>query len=172
MIYCIGLGSNIEPERNFVASIQWLQTRFGGVRLSRVAITQPEGVISDHPFYNAAALIASDLPETELKASFNDYEIAMGRDRSDPLCSKKDRPIDLDILFTYSADLEPVTSRVLPTEDYVRPFVLDLCLPEDLDQDPLLSAQLKTVTINTLGEPIGSYPRAIGFNAPQPLKLG
>lgn len=96
--YLCGLGSNIQPEVNLPQAVARLAGRFGPVWLSAVIRTRPEGMSTPNPFLNALAVFASDLSPEQLKFELNALEESMGRDRSDPLSSRKDRPIDVDIL--------------------------------------------------------------------------
>lgn len=98
MWYLCGLGSNIQPEQNVVKAVTKLLESYGSLWLSPVIQTHPQGIETDHPFLNALAVVYSSLSPEQLKAHFNQLEESLGRDRADPLCSRKDRPIDLDIL--------------------------------------------------------------------------
>lgn len=98
MWYLCGLGSNIQPEQNLPRAIGLLADRYGPVWLSAVVRTRPEGIDTPHAFLNAIAVFATDLSPEQLKRELNTLEESLGRDRSDPLSSRKDRPIDVDIL--------------------------------------------------------------------------
>ncbi len=98
MWYLCGLGSNIEPEQNLVTTVTRLLECHGSLWLSPVIHTRPRGIETDRPFLNALAVVFSPLSPEQLKEHFNRLEESLGRDRSDPLSSRKDRPIDVDIL--------------------------------------------------------------------------
>lgn len=98
MWYLCGLGSNIEPEQNLVKVVTRLLENHGSLWLSPIIHTRPQGIETDRPFLNALVVVFSSLSPELLKAHFNQLEESLGRDRSDPLCSLKDRPIDVDIL--------------------------------------------------------------------------
>lgn len=98
MWYLCGLGSNIQPEENLPRAVGLLADRYGPVWLSPVVRTRPEGIDTPNAFLNALAVFSTDLSPERLKCELNALEEAMGRDRSDPLSSRKDRPIDIDIL--------------------------------------------------------------------------
>lgn len=98
MWYLCGLGSNIDPEQNLVRAVTRLLESHDSLWLSPVIHTRPRGIDTERPFLNALAVVFSPLSPTQLKDHFNQLEEALGRDRSDPLSSRKDRPIDVDIL--------------------------------------------------------------------------
>jgi 2-amino-4-hydroxy-6-hydroxymethyldihydropteridine diphosphokinase len=102
-IYLCSMGANIAPENNFAAARE-LISELGKAYYSRAIYTQPVNMRSDNDFLNALFLLISPLDGDALKARFNAIEISLGRDRNDPLSSKKDRPMDIDILGELSAD--------------------------------------------------------------------
>ena len=61
-------------------------------------VTQPVDMKTNHPFLNALFTLDTELTAEQLKRQFNQIEETLGRDRSDPMSSVKDRPIDIDIL--------------------------------------------------------------------------
>src|SRR5690554_2319999 len=100
MWYVCGLVSNIAPETNLPLAVARLADRFGEVRLSPVIRTPPYGMVTERCFLNALVLFQSPYRPDQVKALFNGLEEALGRDRSDPLRSVRDRPLDVDILLT------------------------------------------------------------------------
>lgn len=98
MWYLCGLGSNIEPEQNLARAVLRLLESHGSLWLSPIIHTRPQGIETDRPFLNGLAIVFSPLSPEQLKLRLNQLEEALGRDRSDPLSSLKDRPIDVDIL--------------------------------------------------------------------------
>lgn len=98
MWYLCGLGSNIEPQKNLAATVVRLLQAHGTVWLSPVVHTQPKGMETERSFLNALLIVFSHLPPGQLKTEMNALEESLGRDRSDPMSSLKDRPIDIDIL--------------------------------------------------------------------------
>ena len=98
MKYLCSLGSNIEPELHFSRAKHYLAKLADELEFSRDIATQPVGMKTNHPFLNALFILETALTPSALKAEFNQIEVLLGRDRSDPLCSVKDRPIDIDIL--------------------------------------------------------------------------
>ena len=81
-IYLCTMGANLAPETNFAKAREQI-ARYGRAHYSRAIYTRPVAMESD---FDA------------LKLHFNAIEIDLGRDRTDPLSSQKDRPMDIDIL--------------------------------------------------------------------------
>ncbi|SDK04813.1 2-amino-4-hydroxy-6-hydroxymethyldihydropteridinediphosphokinase [Ferrimonas sediminum] len=100
--YC-SFGANLNPEANAVLALTALSRRFSPIVLSSIIKTAPAAMESEHQFLNFAFWFDSTLSAGEVKSVFNQLEIAQGRDRSDPDCSIKDRPLDLDILSVNQA---------------------------------------------------------------------
>lgn len=98
MKYLCSLGSNIEPELHFSRAKHYLAQLSDNLEFSRDIATEPVGMNTNHPFLNALFVIQTSMTKSQLKQHFNDIEELLGRDRSDPDCSIKDRPIDIDIL--------------------------------------------------------------------------
>lgn len=101
----IGIGSNIDPEKNLLAAIQLLGEQVQ--ILQKSTIWQTPAVGSSGPDYlNAAVLINSRLSLEKLSADIlTKIESSLGRVRS----SNKymDRTIDLDILIYGSREMDP-----------------------------------------------------------------
>lgn len=117
MWYLCGLGSNIRPWENLPRALDRLVRKTGRLRVSPIIATPPYGIDSDRGFLNALVVLQSPLPEAALKDWFNGIEEALGRDRSDPASSHKDRTIDIDILEASAAG--PLTGAGI-TEPYFR----------------------------------------------------
>lgn len=98
MWYLCGLGSNIEPEKNIGKAVLQLLERHGSLWLSPVVHTRPSGIDTNRCFLNALSVLFSPLSPVDFKRQLNQLEESLGRDRSDPLRSYKDRTIDIDIL--------------------------------------------------------------------------
>lgn len=104
--YLCSMGANIAPEKNFQLARERV-ARLGRVRFSSARYTQPVAIVTEHEFLNALFIIECDHSAAELKAEYNAIEEWLGRDRSDPLSSEKDRPMDIDIL----AEITPETVK-------------------------------------------------------------
>ncbi|RUO65145.1 2-amino-4-hydroxy-6-hydroxymethyldihydropteridinediphosphokinase [Pseudidiomarina planktonica] len=113
--YLCSLGSNIAPEYNISRAKSYLAGIAQEVHYSRVITTEPVAMNSDNEFLNALFVVQTHLPADRLKQAFNTIEISLGRDRSDPDCSIKDRPIDIDILGTISSGPWPEVPDYLVT---------------------------------------------------------
>lgn len=98
MYYVISIGSNIQPEQHVAAAVSRLAKTFGSLYLYQRVYTQAQLVESNHVFINSVLVLNSTLTATELKAELCRIEESLGRDRSDPQRSIKDRSCDLDII--------------------------------------------------------------------------
>lgn len=98
MYYVISIGSNIQPEHHVAAAVSALAKRFGSLYLYQRVYTQAQLVESNHVFINSVLVLNSTLTATELKTELCSIEELLGRDRSDPKRSVKDRSCDLDII--------------------------------------------------------------------------
>jgi 2-amino-4-hydroxy-6-hydroxymethyldihydropteridine diphosphokinase len=88
--------------------------------------TEPVGVVDGGKFLNLVLCLHCTDGASILKQRFNQLEIDLGRDRSDPASRQKSRPIDLDILFALPTGHTAVNRDLLPSEPYVRPMLLEL----------------------------------------------
>lgn len=98
MYYVVSLGSNIQPEHHVAAAISILCKTFGSLYLYQRVYTQAQSVESNHVFINSVLVLHTALSPSELKAELCRIEEQLGRDRSDPNRSVKDRSCDLDII--------------------------------------------------------------------------
>jgi 2-amino-4-hydroxy-6-hydroxymethyldihydropteridine diphosphokinase len=123
----IGLGSNIEPEKNIRHARKELESRFKLKGESSFVKTEPVGFEDQPKFINGAVLIETDMNYDDLKNHLCRIERELGRVRTE----NKDGPrtIDLDILV-WNGD-------IMDDEVYERPFLKNSVrelLPEiDLD---------------------------------------
>jgi GTP cyclohydrolase I len=94
----IGLGSNIDPDKNVRLAVRLLG-RCEGWRLEAVSpIYAAEAVGADGPdFLNAAVLVDTNLEPAELRRRLRSIEERMGRVRTADKFAP--RPIDLDVLL-------------------------------------------------------------------------
>ncbi|MDR7122395.1 2-amino-4-hydroxy-6-hydroxymethyldihydropteridine diphosphokinase [Rheinheimera soli] len=111
MYYVISIGSNIQPEQHVAAAVSALTKIFGSIYIYQRVYTQAELVESNHVFINSVLVLRSVLPAAQLKAELCRVEELLGRDRSDPRRSVKDRSCDLDIIWH-----QQVWSEVWQTE--------------------------------------------------------
>ncbi|RTE87579.1 MULTISPECIES: 2-amino-4-hydroxy-6-hydroxymethyldihydropteridine diphosphokinase [Gammaproteobacteria] len=113
--YYLSLGANIEPENHLQKAIETIIEKFGAAFLSPIVQTQPCNINTSNVFLNAVMIIRTDLAPDDLKAYFVELEEQEGRDRTDPLSSQKDRPLDIDILsVSDKLSVEPFTTSEEP----------------------------------------------------------
>lgn len=115
--YYLALGSNLSPAINIARGLSMLQAQFNRVLVWPVVETQPTAMHTEKQFYNTLVIVRCGLSPAALKSWCNQVEISLGRDRSDPLSSQKDRPLDIDIL----AHQEALEAKV--TEQFDEPYV-------------------------------------------------
>lgn len=101
MYYYLSIGTNIEPEANAVRISTALARVFGKFSLYPFVYTTPVAMKSSKAFLNSLAIISSEHDTDAVKLQLNAIEIALGRDRQDPLRSEKDRSADIDILTSH-----------------------------------------------------------------------
>ena len=118
----LSLGSNIDPERNLLATVREL-ARYGRVvRVSSVWESPPEGVADQPYFLNAALLLETPLSAAELKErAIAEIEAHLGRKRS--VDRNAPRTIDIDIML-FNHDCLTLGRRTIPDAEVLeRPFV-------------------------------------------------
>jgi 2-amino-4-hydroxy-6-hydroxymethyldihydropteridine diphosphokinase len=95
----IGIGSNIDPERNIARSLRLLRQKARVIGVSTVYLTGPEGGRREQPsYFNCVVAIETDLPPSELKQEVLSWiEQQLGRKRSGDRFSS--RTCDLDLLL-------------------------------------------------------------------------
>ena len=110
----VAMGSNIEKERNLPEAIRLLRRapHITVERVSRFYESPSVGGPEDAPdFFNAAALICTELGPLELRAALRQIERELGRERTeDP---NAPRTIDLDLAYFGDTELD-VDGWVLP----------------------------------------------------------
>ncbi|MGQ4275635.1 2-amino-4-hydroxy-6-hydroxymethyldihydropteridine diphosphokinase [Pseudidiomarina sp. E22-M8] len=119
-VFLCSMGANLAPEANF-SHAKALIVGLGQATYSAACYTQPVAIDTEHDFLNALFIIKTQLNAEQLKAEFNAIEEALGRDRSDPLSSEKDRPMDIDILGELSQHEADAAWQQVP--DYLQ----DMC---------------------------------------------
>lgn len=102
--YLLGIGSNVDPERNTVLIIDRLRRSFGEILVSRIIQTEPVGMTSQHRFSNFCAYVETALEPALCKAECVAIEVELGRDRAHPMSKVRDRPADIDLLIRVNKD--------------------------------------------------------------------
>jgi 2-amino-4-hydroxy-6-hydroxymethyldihydropteridine diphosphokinase len=91
----LGLGSNLDREKNIRAGLLALKTIFGDLTLSSIYESESVGFKGSN-FYNLVVLLQTDSPIAELFETLKKIENENGRVRTGPKYSP--RTLDIDIL--------------------------------------------------------------------------
>ncbi|MCX6343647.1 MAG: 2-amino-4-hydroxy-6-hydroxymethyldihydropteridine diphosphokinase [Armatimonadetes bacterium] len=137
----VGIGSNIDPERNITAAVKMLKARVRVIAVSTFYQTPAVGNSNSPDFINGAALIETDIPAHALKfEALRGIEKSLGRLRTENKYSP--RTIDLDIMIYGDAVIDE-PELIIPDPDiYTRAFAAaaiaemdpNLVLPESGDR--------------------------------------
>ncbi len=95
---------------------------FEEITLFSFIYSEPEGIDSIAIFVNGTAILSSDQSPLYVKNKLNIIEETLGRDRSDPRRSTKDRAADLDILC--SSDNFDINHFFKEAKSYITDSVL------------------------------------------------
>lgn len=124
----IGIGSNIEPEKNVREAIRLLSGRVKIVRTSSFYRTRALGSRSQPDFINGVVLVRTELDARSLKFEvLRSIERQLGRIRSDDACAP--RTIDLDILL-FDNDIIREFDLVIPDAHLWERAFLARCVVE------------------------------------------
>jgi 2-amino-4-hydroxy-6-hydroxymethyldihydropteridine diphosphokinase len=92
----ISIGSNIDKEKNILASLRALEHHFGQLTISSIYESEPVGFTGD-TFYNLAVGFNSNLSVKEVAKQLRQIELDNGRTRD---CQKfSARTLDLDLIL-------------------------------------------------------------------------
>jgi 2-amino-4-hydroxy-6-hydroxymethyldihydropteridine diphosphokinase len=91
----LGLGSNLEREKNIRAGLSALEKLFGDLKLSAIYESESVGFKGSH-FYNLVVAVETDLSLVQLSDALKKIENDHGRVRTGPKYSP--RTLDIDIL--------------------------------------------------------------------------
>ena len=131
----VGLGSNIQPQKNIQKAKKILDERFKILRESKFVSTKPVGLADQADFVNGVLLITTGLKLDQLRSQLKGIEQDLGR----PPGSFKygPRTIDLDILVWNGK----VVDEDFYKRDFIRKSVLELSVdvkhPKDDSQNVL-----------------------------------
>lgn len=93
----VGIGSNVEPEKNIAKMLKLLANEVVIVQVSKIVKTKPIGIANQPDFSNGAVRIKTEKGMDELNQLLKSLEDQMGRDRTQPKFGP--RNIDLDIMI-------------------------------------------------------------------------
>jgi len=119
----IGLGSNIDPNRNIKKARSLLKESFHMLGESRFIQTKPIGYTDQDDFINGSIYIETDLDEGSLKEKLKSLEKKLGRKVS--RIKFGPRSIDMDIVIFN----EKIVDDDFYNRDFLKIAVLEL-LPE------------------------------------------
>lgn len=127
-LWIVGLGSNVEPERNVPRMLAALLGIAPRVVASRVVATEPQGLLPGESgrFLNLAVALECASEPAAFKKRLESIEAALGRDRSDPERRRRSRTADLDPLLRLDPGTRRVDPSALPREPYQRTTMLEL----------------------------------------------
>jgi 2-amino-4-hydroxy-6-hydroxymethyldihydropteridine diphosphokinase len=114
----VGLGSNIDPQKNIKEAKEMLSNEFNLLGESLFIETEPIGYKDQDNFINGSVYIETDLSRENLKNTLRKIEDKMGRSRS-PL-KFGPRTIDLDIVV--------FNNLIVDNDFYDRDFVKNAVL--------------------------------------------
>jgi 2-amino-4-hydroxy-6-hydroxymethyldihydropteridine diphosphokinase len=117
----VGVGSNVERERNIRSGLASLHRCFGPLRVSRIFESVAVGFVGE-PFYNLVVSFETESPAEDVASSLRRIEVDHGR----PAGVSKFSPRTLDIdLLLYGDVVQRTESFSIPREDVLRyAFVL------------------------------------------------
>lgn len=101
----IGIGSNIEAEKNIAKMLDILAGKVIVLKVSDFIKTKPIGIKNQPDFTNGAVKIQTEMHPDSLNSLLKKIEDEMGRDRSQPKFGP--RCIDLDIVCWNGEIIDP-----------------------------------------------------------------
>lgn len=130
----IGLGSNIEPQRNIQKALQILTDTFKVLKVSAFLKTKPQLSLQQSDFINGCVLVETHMDQIELKDLLKDIEIRMGRTKD--MHSNQPRVIDLDIHVWNDQVVDPYFYKW----DFIRAMVLEVIPALQYDQSKVVNS--------------------------------
>lgn len=112
----LGIGSNINPERNLRRGIAELRSRFGALQLSNVYQNEAQGFAGDD-FLNLVAGFETVATPAEIDTEIERIHNLVGRDRGEERFSP--RPLDIDLLL-YDDLVQQAPGPRLPRSDILQ----------------------------------------------------
>lgn len=109
----VGLGSNLDKEKNIEIAGRLLSGYFISIRFSETVYTEPVEIDTPSLFLNQVAIALTPDSPDKIIAVFKQMEIFMGRKQGDK--AKGNIPIDIDLLQW--------NDQILKPQDLQRPYV-------------------------------------------------
>lgn len=116
----IGIGSNIDADRNIRTMLRILEKKVEIVQVSQMIQTKPIGITEQPDFTNGAVRIRTEMDLQGLSLFLKVLEDQMGRDRTQPKFGP--RNIDLDILIWNNV----IVDQDYYTRDFLRNSAAEL----------------------------------------------
>ena len=110
----IGIGSNIDADKNIAQMLDILQTKVEVIKVSPMIRTKPIGIKDQPDYTNGAVKIETEKDRTSLNQTLKRIEDKLGRDRSGPKFGP--RTMDLDIVVWNGE----IVDRDYFTRDFIR----------------------------------------------------
>ena len=101
----IGIGSNIEAERNFAAALFYLREEHELIAVSSKVTTAPIGILEQPDFLNGAAKVSTCFEREDFQSYLKALEDRLLRDRT--VSKFGPRTIDLDIVVWDGEIVDP-----------------------------------------------------------------
>jgi len=89
----VGIGSNVDRERNILTGLDALREHFGDLKLSGIYESVPVGVVGARNYYNLVAGFESDLSPVQINNLLKKIEKKAGQR------DKRNCPLDIDLLL-------------------------------------------------------------------------
>ena len=117
-IAVIGIGSNIDPEKNIYLATKKISLEVKLVKASKLVFTEPIGYEYQDNFLNGALLIETKHEKNSVDKILKNIEIELGREKT--LNKNGPRTIDLDILLW--------NKEIIDSDVYSRKFLKESIL--------------------------------------------
>jgi dihydroneopterin aldolase/2-amino-4-hydroxy-6-hydroxymethyldihydropteridine diphosphokinase len=159
----LGIGSNIEPERNVPRSLDFLRRHVILTAVSTFYLTEPLGAPGTPPFFNGVVSGTTELDIPELRRFLQETESELGRVRTEDKYAP--RTLDVDLLLYDAVVAEGEGWRIPHPEISTRSFVAiplqelapDLVLPDSGRPLREVAAELPPIS----GEPLGDFSESL-----------
>lgn len=129
----LGIGSNVDAEKNMKAAAELLRKEWPDIRFANVYASAPMHEIDQDSFLNTVALFETDAEATRIQSVLQSIERTL---KKDPPFKFGPRTIDLDILLYGNEHIETQTLTVPHPRLQERRFVLEPLI-ELIDENTL-----------------------------------